>query len=137
MKRLLLAVIFAVACSGSFRLVAQEAGQGPRLASAIIEGNLDAVEKLLDKGADVNAPLVEGLWPLDAARICGRKGIEKLLVSRGAKKANAKSFPPGTLAPDLADLCLSSAVSADSPGFSVLVSRGGKELFCRATGLPV
>ena len=35
MKRLLPAVIFAVACSGSSRLVAQEAGQGPRLAPAI------------------------------------------------------------------------------------------------------
>ncbi|MEE3181481.1 MAG: serine hydrolase [Planctomycetota bacterium] len=134
MKRLLLAVIFAVACSGASRLVAQDEGQGPRLASAIIEGNLDAVEKLIEKGLDVNAPLTEGLWALDVARLCGRKSIEKLLLEKGAKKANAKIVPPGTLAPDLADLYLSSAISKDSPGFSVIVSRKGRELFCRGYG---
>ena len=135
MKRRLFAGILAFTFIVFSRSAAGEDGEERRLAAVIIAGNLDAVEKLLDKGADVNTPLVEGLWPLDAARICGWKGIEKLLVSRGAKKANTKSFPPGTLAPDLADLCLSSAVSADSPGFSVLVSRGGKELFCRGYGL--
>ena len=135
MKRLLPAVIFAVACSGSSRLVAQDEGPGPRLASAIIEGNLDAVEKLLDKGVDVNAPLAEGLWALDVARLCGWKSIEKLLLERGAKKANAKSIPPGTLAPDLADLYLSGDIEKGSPGFSVIVSREGKELFCRGYGL--
>ena len=110
-------------------------GDGRRLASAIIEGNLDAVEKLIDKGVDVNAPLVEGLWALDAARLCGWKSIEKLLLERGAKKANAKSIPPGTLAPELADLYLSSEIEKGSAGFSVIVSRKGKELFCRGYGL--
>ena len=131
MKRLLLAALVAVAVSSSPGLVSQE----PGLAPAIIEGNLDAVEKLIEKGVDVNAPLVEGLWALDVARLCGWKSIERLLLEKGAKKANAKSIPPGTLAPDLADLYLSSAISKDSPGFSVIVSRNGKELFCRGYGL--
>ena len=135
MKHRLVAGIFAFTCIVFSRSLAGEDGGGRRLAAAIIEGNLDAVEKLLDKGAAVNAPLVEGLWALDAARICGWKSIEKLLVSRGAKKANAKNIAPVTLAPDLADLYLSSAVSTDSPGFSVLVSRNGQELFCRGYGL--
>ena len=83
----------------------------------------------------MNAVLAGGLWPLDVARLRGRKSIEKLLISRGAKKANAKIFPPGTLASELADLYLASGISADSPGFSVLVSRDGKESFCRGYGL--
>ncbi|MEE3052288.1 MAG: serine hydrolase, partial [Planctomycetota bacterium] len=125
-------LVFAwIVCS---QPVAAGQGDGRRLASAIIEGNIDAVETLLDKGVDVNALLVEGLWALDVARVCGWKSIEKLLLERGAKKANAKIFPPGTLAPDLADLYLASGISADSPGFSVLVSRDGKELFCRGYG---
>ena len=135
MNRWLIAAIFAVAVPGSSGLVSQEPGQGGQLASAIIEGNLDAVEKLLDKGVDVNEPLVEGLWALDAARVCGWKSIEKLLLARGARKANAKSISPGTLAPELADLYLSSEIEKGSAGFSVIVSRKGKELFCRGYGL--
>ena len=70
MNRRLIAAIFALAVSGSPGLASQEPGQGAGLAPAIIEGNLDAVERLLEKGVDVNAPLAEGLWALDAARIC-------------------------------------------------------------------
>ena len=69
-------LVFAwIVCS---QPVAAGQGDGRRLASAIIEGNIDAVETLLDKGVDVNALLVEGLWALDVARVCGWKSIEKL-----------------------------------------------------------
>ncbi|MEE3052663.1 MAG: serine hydrolase [Planctomycetota bacterium] len=135
MRQLLLAGILALAWIGLPLWATAEDGAGYRLAAAIIEGNIEAVERLLDEGTDVNAVLAGGLWPLDVARLRGRKSIEKLLISRGAKKANAKIFPPGTLASELADLYLASGISADSPGFSVLVSRDGKESFCRGYGL--
>ena len=127
--------ILAFAWIVCFQPVAAGQGDARRLASAIIEGNIDAVERLIDKGVDVNAPLVEGLWALDVARVCGWKSIERLLLERGAKKANAKIFPPGTLAPELADLYLSNDIAKGSPGFSVIVTRNGKELFCRGYGL--
>ena len=127
--------ILAFTCLAFSLSLAGEGGRERQLAAAIIEGNIEAVERLIAEGTDVNAALAEGLWPLDVARIRDRKSIEKLLIARGAKKANAKIFPPGTLAPDLADLYLASGISADSPGFSVLVSRDGKELFCRGYGL--
>ena len=127
--------ILAFTCLAFSLSLAGEDGRERQLAAAIIEGNIEAVERLIAEGTDVNAALAEGLWPLDVARIRGRKSIEKLLIASGAKKANAKIFPPGTLAPDLADLYLASGISAESPGFSVLVSRDGKKLFCRGYGL--
>ncbi len=135
MRHRVFAGILAFTCLVSPLSLAGEDGRERQLAAAVIEGNIEAVERLLDEGTDVNAALAEGIWPLDVARIRGRKSIEKLLISRGAKKANAKSFPPGTLAPDLAELYLTSGIAAASPGFSVLVSRDGKELFCRGYGL--
>ncbi|MCH2583588.1 MAG: serine hydrolase, partial [Planctomycetes bacterium] len=135
MRHRVFAGILAFTCLVFPLSLAGEDGRERQLAAAIIEGNIAAVERLIAEGTDVNAALAEGIWPLDAARIRGRKSIEKLLISRGAKKANAKSFPPGTLAPDLAELYLASGIAADSPGFSVLVSRDGKELFCRGYGL--
>ena len=135
MRRRVFAGILAFTCLAFSLSLAGEGGRERQLAAAIIEGNIEAVERLIAEGTDVNAALAEGLWPLDVARIRDRKSIEKLLIARGAKKANAKIFPPGTLAPDLADLYLASGISADSPGFSVLVSRDGKELFCRGYGL--
>ena len=101
--------------------LAAEDGAGRRFAGAIIEGNIEAVERLIGEGADVNAALSEGIWPLDVARLRGSKSSEQLLIASGAKKANAKSFPSGTLAPELADLYLASYISSVSPGFSVLV----------------
>ncbi len=135
MRHRVFAGILAFTCLACSLSLAGEGGRERQLAAAIIEGNIEAVERLIAEGTDVNAALAEGLWPLDVARIRGRKSIEKLLIASGAKKANAKIFPPGTLAPDLADLYLASGISADSPGFSVLVSRDGKELFCRGYGL--
>lgn len=135
MIRRLSAGSLALACLVFSLPLVGEDGAGRPLARAIIEGNIEAVERLIGEGTDVNAALSEGLWPLDVARLRGWKSIEKLLIASGAKKANAKSFPPGTLAPDLAELYLASGIQADSPGFSVLVSRGGKELFCRGYGL--
>ncbi len=135
MNRRLSAGSLALACLVFSLPLVGEDGAGRPLARAIIDGNIEAVERLIGEGSDVNAALSEGLWPLDVARLRGWESIEKLLISGGAKKANAKSFPPGTLAPDLAELYLASGIPADSPGFSVLVSRGGKELFCRGYGL--
>ena len=135
MRHRVFAGILAFTCLVFPLSLAGEDGRERQLAAAIIEGNIAAVERLIAEGTDVNAALAEGIWPLDVARIRGRKSIEKLLISSGAKKANAKSFPPGTLAPDLAELYLTSGIAADSPGFSVLVSRDGKELFCRGYGL--
>lgn len=71
---------------------ARRAEQGPpTLWKACAAGDRDVVQRLLDDGADVNAPdPVLSVTPLSYATIFGRDEVAKLLLQRGAdaKRAN-------------------------------------------------
>ena len=54
------------------------------LYDAIIEGDLEAMRRLLDRGADVNQARDNGDTPLLIASMCGHKEVCALLLDRGA-----------------------------------------------------
>ena len=59
---------------------------GSALFVAVLQGNMDAVEALLDAGADPNAKQSpEGSTPLGVAANRGWESIVRLLLKRGAK----------------------------------------------------
>lgn len=61
----------------------ESAGWTP-LHAAAWSGRIDAVEKLIEEGADVNARDEFGDTPLHAAVIQGREDVARLLISKGA-----------------------------------------------------
>lgn len=65
------------------------AGQSETLADAVIRGDLERVQQLLDKGADVNAKDKKGKTTLILAASIGQLSVTKLLLDKGAD-VNAK-----------------------------------------------
>jgi hypothetical protein len=57
------------------------------LHDAVATGNKATVEKLIAEGADVNKMNACGMTPLDWAQILGKEEIGKLLIEKGAAKA--------------------------------------------------
>ena len=57
----------------------------PLLHQAVIRGNKEMVELLLDKKAEVNTKATDGDTPLDEAMEHGNKEIIDLLLQHGAK----------------------------------------------------
>lgn len=57
-----------------------------RLLAALLEGSVAAVAKLLDDGADVNAPLADGWTPLMIASFHDQPALVAALLARGAER---------------------------------------------------
>ncbi|MFH1112699.1 MAG: ankyrin repeat domain-containing protein [Pseudomonadota bacterium] len=69
------------------RSTAPEAGPGSnvgRLLQAVEKGDVDAVKRIIERGADVNHRYKEGVTPLMIAAKSGRTDAVKLLLERGA-----------------------------------------------------
>ncbi|QIF00285.1 serine hydrolase [Roseimicrobium sp. ORNL1] len=99
--------------------------------TAAAGGNLTQIERLLSKGADVNAPHeVSGLTPWQMARMHGRDEAAELLAKKGAD--TKREFPTPE---EIMDRALKNSVKSDGPGFAILVSRDGKVLYERGFGM--
>jgi CubicO group peptidase (beta-lactamase class C family) len=130
----------------SFQAVPDDAGQkqsdaevsiesmGPepramKLNAAVRRGEVEAVRSLLDKGLDVNAAL-DGLTPVQAARLRGDQEMVAFLVSCGA---DAKApLPPRS---PLVDRLFKRLIKTNVPGAAVLVAQNGEVLFEHGYGL--
>ncbi len=99
-----------------------------RFLSAVEGGDLEGASRALNLGADVNARRY-GLSALHLARIHGHRGIEQLLLSKGADVG--LPMPPPA---EVIERRLLEAVSGDSAGLAVLAARDGKILFERGFG---
>ena len=65
------------------------------LYAAVLQGHLEIVEYLLQKGADVNTKNLEGFTPLHDSAYKGRVEMVRLLLAKGAD-ANAKDISKNT-----------------------------------------
>ena len=111
------------------RLLSKEL-QATRLIGAVLTGDSEAIQKLLEQGLDVNAQAKPGLTAFQAARLHGDTDLIQLLASRGAV-TNAP-MPP---ADKLVDALFTQVVTNDGPGAAVLVAQNGRVLFKKGYGL--
>jgi CubicO group peptidase (beta-lactamase class C family) len=100
------------------------------VARAARNGELDDMKRLLDAGADINAPCIYGLTPLQLARLSGHKELAEFLIQRGANAA-----APLPKREEIVDALLTDRVSPKGAAVAVLVSRDGTILFQKAYGL--
>jgi ankyrin repeat protein len=84
-------VIAMLAGSGCMDVECEDVEGHRPLHLAVEGGHAEAVELLLDMGADVNAKTRRGATPLQVAEITGHETIGQLLCSRGAELAAASS----------------------------------------------
>ncbi|MBT7805544.1 serine hydrolase [Candidatus Poribacteria bacterium] len=99
------------------------------LISAASRGNLDSLNMLLAHGADVDSTVAPGLTALHAARIAGRAEAADLLLEHGADDE-----APMPDAASLVGTLFDRLVEGESPGASVLVSRGGSIVYQKGFG---
>jgi CubicO group peptidase (beta-lactamase class C family) len=129
-NRLLLKVQnFASDWSFACRLLSKEM-QAEKLISAALSSDGEAVQKLLEKGLDVNAQAKPGLTAFQAARLHGDTELMRSLASRGAV-TNAPMPPPDKLV----DALFTRLFTNSAPGAAVLVAQNGTVLFARGYGL--
>jgi CubicO group peptidase (beta-lactamase class C family) len=101
-----------------------------RLVAAAGYANLEALNKELAAGVDINARTPEGLTAYLVARMRGQQDICDLLVKRGADPR--VPFPASD---KLVDALFRRRFEAGAPGAAVLVARDGKILFEKGYGL--
>ncbi len=100
---------------------------GEQLNRAAANGNLDKINMLIDHGADVNIE-TEGIAPVVAAKISGRKDVVELLLKKGAKD---KAVPSGEV---ITDNFYKSLKTKEYPGVAVLVARDENILYKKGFG---
>ena len=131
MVRLL--VVMMLICTLCPNLAAQDDAQeesiSRKLISAIMTGDIDAVQKSIDSGADVNAIGKHGFTPYEAARRAGFAQIAKLLVEKGAE--TNVNVPTND---EFIELFLSEKFNDKTPACVVLIARDGKVVMQKAFG---
>ncbi len=115
--------------SGQALLVESPAAADP-LVQAAARGDFEAVEQLLDDGADVNGSVASGLTAWNAARLAGRLELAEWLIRRGAD-----AFVPMPSLTELARSLGERSILPASPGMAMLVSRDGDILYEAGFGL--
>src|SRR6185503_12577282 len=104
--------------------------QGETLARAAAAFDIEALERDLDLGMDVNATGDVGLTALQNAKLQGNTEVARFLASRGAN--DSAPLPPPE---QLVDRLFVSRVRKDGSGAAVLIARDGKILFEKGYGL--
>ena len=108
----------------------QEA-QARKLIGAVLAGaDTQAVQTLLDDGADVNARSESGLTAFNAAHLLGQTELAQFLADHGADTNISIPTPD-----KLVDTLFSHAFTNNRPGAAVLVAQNGKVLFEKGYGL--
>jgi ankyrin repeat protein len=83
-----LALLVAACLAGPSLGASQERSLGDELESAIVRGDILAVRRLVEEGADPDTPIVSGehkATPLIKASGAGKRDIVRYLISKGAK----------------------------------------------------
>ena len=106
------------------------AGLEEKLVLSAARGDLDAVNDLLEVGANVNGRDKRGLTPWQAAKIHGQQQVAEFLRGKGAK---SRTHMPS--AEQIVDAAFKDVVHKDTSGAAVLVARNGKILFQKGYGL--
>jgi CubicO group peptidase (beta-lactamase class C family) len=99
------------------------------LIAAARRGDLDSLKMLLTNGANIDATVGRGMNALHAAKIAGRTEAVGLLIANGADE-NAPLPNPASLV----DVLFDRLIEGESPGVSVLVSRGGSIVYQKGFG---
>ena len=99
-----------------------------QLTKASAWGALDKVKMLADHGANLNMADENGLLPVVAAKVGGRKEVVQFLLEKGTAD---KPVPPGET---LTDQFYKSLNDKPSPGMAVLVDKDGKVLYRKGFG---
>lgn len=98
------------------------------LIDAVLAGDYDQCKMMVEGGVDVNRKNKVGLSPLGAARLSGRKQLEKVLTDHGANDA---SVPSGEVLTDQQYVALQ---MKKAPGIALLVSKDGEILYSKGFG---
>lgn len=105
-----------------------KAALADQLVKASSMGTLDKVKLFINAGADVNRADKNGMAPIVAAKVGGRKEVADLLLQSGARDAAVPK------AESLIDKFYSSLNEKPSPGFAVLVAKDGKVVYKKGFG---
>jgi CubicO group peptidase (beta-lactamase class C family) len=100
-----------------------------RLFKAASAGEMEDVEQLLARGADVNARSAAGITAVEIAKARGHEQLVELLLSKGAD--SPQTFDADTVLTKL----LEEASRKDAPGIAILVARDGKEIYSHGFGI--
>ncbi len=111
------------------RLMGPES-QSRKLIAAASSGEMEAVQRLLDSGLDINSRTPAGLTAWLAARLKGQTEMAEFLAGKGADKG--EKLPPPE---KLVDSLFERLIKPEGPGASVLIARNGKILFEKGYGL--
>src|SRR5690348_189042 len=105
--------------------------QAHELLQAVIAGTgTEAIQKVLDHGADINARAEAGITAYHAARVLGDLDAAQYLISHGADTNIALPAPDG-----IVDALFNYFIKQNTPGASVLVAQSGQVLFKKGYGL--
>lgn len=104
-----------------------KAALGEQLNTAAASGNLDKVQMLIEHGADINKP-TDGIAPIVAAKIGGRKEVVQLLLKKGAKDS------PVPASEMIVDNFYKSLSTKNYPAMAILVAKDGNVLYKKGFG---